>query len=542
MATFLAIYNKSKNKNATALNKVVDDFSVGGTRTVIKKEYEGFLFYAVSKFQSSVYQNEQSLSFVSGHISFEKLNIPLHKSTIKNFNAFMANSTIKNVALLEGEFAAIHYQKESHTLTFLNDKFGVFPLFIVEDDDVIILSNEYQPLAQYSNQLDTTAISEFLTLGVTLGDKTFYKKIKNVAPASLVISYQGETRYHTYWEHKTVTIAAFEIKDLAKKAYDLFTKINQEYSNAKVSDLCLLTAGADSRLIVATLSKQQLSETPFYTSNLSFLNPLEDKDVIGASALAKSFGFNHTVDKISFYENSFNQRYFDKERALRDKHLYGGWHGGELLGGFCLNAAPINKELNFKEVDKTYKSIFNWWFRLKQSTHPYQSYKKELKKLNGNEFLFMIHQLTRSFFTNIYSGTRGHWVQPFQLMNHAFSPFWDSRFLQLLLQVPFSELKNYNFYNQVFTHIDKTFTQIPTNSPLANRADSVIPKMNNGIEPKHQMPNTHHKAYTDCLNDAKIWKRKYYNKKKLMNTLENEFDPTTKQWLDFEVWYLRYSK
>jgi hypothetical protein len=114
--------------------------------------------------------------------------------------------------------------------------------------------------------------------------------------------------------------------------------------------------------------------------------------------------------------------------------------------------------------------------------------------------------------------------------------------LQLLLQVPLSELENYNFYNQVFKHADKAFTEIPTNSPLANRTDSVIPKMNSGIEPKHQIPNTHHKAYNDCLNDAKIWKRKYYNKKELIKTLENEFDTTTKQWLDFEVWYSRYIK
>jgi hypothetical protein len=542
MATFLAIYSKAKNYKEAVLNKIVDDFSLSGKRNLIKKEYDGFLFCTVDKFQSSLFQNEHSLSFVSGHISFEKLNLPLANTTVKNFETFISTSTIKNSELLEGAFTAIHYQKETHTLTFLNDKFGVFPLFVVEDDDVIILSNEYQPLAQYSSKLDTIAISEFLTFGVTLGNKTFYKEITNLEPASHAISYQGKTRYHTYWEYKIVNDSTFEIKDSTKKVYELVTKINQEYCNAKVSELCLLTAGADSRLITATLTKQQLREMKFYTSNLSFLDPLEDKDVIGATALAKAFGLNHTVDKISFYENSFNESYFDKERELRDKHLYGGWHGGELLGGFCLNAAPITKELNFKEVDEKYKSIFNWWFRFKQSIHPYQSYKAELEKLNGHAFLFMIHQLTRSFFTNIYSGTRGHWVQPFQLMNHGFSPFWDSRFLQLLLQIPLNELKNYNFYNQVFKHVDKTFTEIPTNSPLANRADSVIPKMTSGIEPKHQIPNTHHKAYIDCLNDAKIWKRRYYNKKELIKILDNEFDTTTKQWLDFEVWYERYIK
>jgi hypothetical protein len=540
MATFLAIYSKTGVIKSELLDAALLDFSLNGSRKLLNKVFYGFHFSVAEKFEKYIFENETSLSFVSGHISFEKLNSHLNKKPIENFNEFVIHSNLKDAALLEGSFAAIHFEKESHRLTFLNDKFGVFPLFVYEDDELIILSNEYQPLASYSEKIDNSAIAEFLTLGVTLGNKTFYKNIQNLAPASYVISIEGETRYHKYWELKKNEFAIGKIEEFAKTAYELFTAINQEYIDANVSQLCLLTAGADSRLITATLKKQQLSELEFYTSNLSLLSPEEDKDVIGASALAKVFNLNHSVNKISFYENSFDESYFDNERALRDKQLYGGWHGGEFLGGFCLEAAPINKPLSYKEVDKKYKSIFSWWFRFTKSTHPYRSYLQELGHLHNNHFLFMIHQMTRSFFSNIYGGSRGYWLQPFQLMNHGFSPFWDSRFLQLLLQIPLNELENYNFYNKVFKYVSQDFKTIPSNSPLTNREDSLLPKMDFGIEPKQQRPNTHNKAYLDCLKNEGIWKRNYYNKSKLLKILENEFDSTTKQWIDFEVWYARY--
>ncbi len=542
MATFLAIYSKIKQFETKLIDSILADFSLNGSRNIINKEFSGFQLFFVDKFQKYFFENETSLSFVSGHVSFDKLGGKRNLGLAEQFNAVFSTHEIYCLEQLEGAFAFIHYNKITHTLSYANDKFGMFPLFVYEDKNYTVLCNEYQPLTHFSKQLDKEAIVAFLTFGVTLGNTTFFKHIKNLAPATVVVTNKKQTNKTNYWNVKTNLLSDKSIDALTEDMFSLFQKINQESINANVTQLNLLTAGADSRLIVSTLTKEQLNKLKFYTSNLSFLDPLEDKDVVGASAIAAKFNLQHQVEKISFYENSFDTSYYEKERELREKQVYGGWHGGEFLGGFCLNAAPINKKLKYEEVDKKYKSIFNWWFRVTQNKHPFTTYKQELEKLNNNHFLFMIHQMTRSFFSNIYGGTRGHWVQPFQLMNHGFSPFWDSRFLQLILQIPIKELKNYNFYNQVLKHTDKAFTEISSNSPLTNREDSIIPIMNNAIEPKKQIPNTHHKAYKDCLSNDSIWKRGVYNQKELKKILENEFDTTTKQWLDFEVWYSKYIK
>ncbi len=538
MHAFLVIYSKSGSIGADVL-PVISGFGMNDTRRLVKKERKGIVFYTGERFAENLYENEASISFVAGHISFEKLNNPAVSSASKTWNEVISRKESPSLAELEGMFAAIHYDQKEHVLRYANDKFGIAPLFVYEDRNYVMLCNEYQPLAKYTGEMDTSAIAEFLTLGVTLGSKTFFRRIKNLEPASFMRVSSGITEQRLYWEPDLSPEKNADTQSLAKEMHTLFTKVNREYQEAKHAGVCLLTAGADSRLIVSAMTEEQLQGATFYTSNLSFLDPLEDKDVVGASAITSKFNLKHRIEKISFHENSFDDSYFETARSWRGEQVYGGWHGGELLGGFCFHSAPIRQPLDYQAVDTQYRSLFSWWFRLRQRTHPYASYQKELERLKGHELLFMIHQMTRSFFTAIYGGTRGHWEQPFQLVNHGYSPFWDSRLLQLLLRVPVEELKHYRFYNEVFKHVDKAFTGIPSNSPLTTREDSVLPKMETGIEPKHRVPNTHHKAYKSYLNDASVFRRGYYNKK-LRAVLEKEFDPGTQKWLDLEVWYSRY--
>ncbi len=542
MASFLAIYSKSKVVETILLNSLLADFSSNGTRKLECKDFNGFHFYTDEKFKQSLFENENGVSFVSGLISIDQSGEKLCSNHVEQLDVILNHNENLNLEKWEGVFAAINYTKSTHTLTYINDKFGISPIFVLENENYIILSNEYQTLANYNAQLDNEAIAEFLTFGVCLGNKTFFKNIQNLAPASIVKSHYEQTNKKIYWEAKTIVTSEKEIDFLAKEMYELFKKINQEYIDAELTQVTLLTAGADSRLIVATLTETQLKRLKFMTSSLTFLDAQEDKDAVGAAAIAQKFNLDHTIEKISFYEKTFCPEYFEKERKMREKVVYGGWHGGELLGGFCMNASPIRKTLSFQEIDKKYKSIFNWRFRFKLQNHPFIAYSDEIKKLNGNQLLFMIHQITRSFFTNIYGGSKGHWVQPFQLVNHGFSPFWDSRFLQLLLQVPLSELENYNFYNKVFAYVNSDFKSIPSNSPLTNRDDSLLLKMNSGIEPKHQFPDVHHEAYLDCIRDRKIWKRHMYTKNMLKKLLASEYDALTRQWLDFEVWRRKYAK
>ncbi len=538
MHAFLVIYSKSGQIGAEVL-PVISDFGMNNMRELVKKERKGVVFITGERFAGNLHEDQDSISFVAGHLSFENIARSAASSPVSMWHDAISRKDPRCPAKLEGMFAAIHYSREKHVLVYANDKFGIAPVFVYEDRNYLMLCNEYQPLAKYTHSIDKAAMAEFMTLGVTLGSKTFFKQISNLEPASLVHVSSAETKQHIYWKPDLNPKKGADLKSSAKEMHALFTRVNREYQEAKLAGVCLLTAGADSRLIASAMTAEQLQKTTFYTSNLSFLDPSEDKDVAGASAITSKFQLKHRIEKISFHENSFDETYFETERAWRHEQVYGGWHGGEFLGGFCFQAAPIRQPLDYHAVDERYRSLFSRWFRFRQRTHPYASYKKELAKSEAHELLFMIRQMTRSFFTAIYGGTRGHWEQPFQLVNHGYSPFWDSRLLQLLLQVPVDELKHYRFYNEVFKYVDPEFAGIPSNSPMTALQDSVLPKMEAGVEPKHRIPNTHHKAYKTYLDEASGFRRGFYNKS-LRKVLENEFDPITQKWLDLEAWYSCY--
>ena len=92
----------------------------------------------------------------------------------------------------------------------------------------------------------------------------------------------------------------------------------------------------------------------------------------------------------------------------------------------------------------------------------------------------------------------------------------------------------------MFKLCPKEFCEIPSNSPLTNRPDTVISKMENGIEPKNRMPNNHRESYNSNMANSLIWKRKFYNQKKIKEILKDEFNSITKLWVDFETWYTKY--
>lgn len=174
MHAFLVIYGKSGQIGAEVL-PVISDFGMNDTRKLVKKERKGIVFYTGERFAENLYETEESISFVAGHISFEKLNNPTVSSTTKMWSEVICRKESQVPAALEGMFAAIHYDQKEHVLVFANDKFGIAPLFVYEDRNYVMLCNEYQPLAKYTNEIDTAAIAEFLTLGVTLGSKTFFR-------------------------------------------------------------------------------------------------------------------------------------------------------------------------------------------------------------------------------------------------------------------------------------------------------------------------------------------------------------------------------
>ena len=130
VSKFLAIYSKTKQLQKKEVEKVLEDFTLLGNRPVITKEFPGMILCYATKFSRHFVETENSLCFISGHISFEVIN---QKKSAENeaalFDEYISTHGSGILSELEGAFAAIRYNKHDHTLLLVNDKFGVFPLF-----------------------------------------------------------------------------------------------------------------------------------------------------------------------------------------------------------------------------------------------------------------------------------------------------------------------------------------------------------------------------------------------------------------------------
>jgi len=538
MAFFLGVYSKNQFIGDSDIKSVVDDFGCNGSRNIYSIKRPGFHLYLVEKFKQNLLVHENQIGFLAGWL--DNLETPLnsadyHHNIFKNYEedptSFLQSS--------EGAFALTYYDNDSHTLHLANDRFGMSPLFIYENENYIYFSNEYEPLvhAMEAKEINADAIAEFFVLGTTLGGKTFFRNIENLKPATIFTASGIHTKQNSYWK-PNVEINQSDIQQQAKEMWDLFNKVNQQVFNSQKIETALLTAGADSRVILATLRSDQRNSVRFYTSNLSHLAQEEDQDVFGAKLLAQRFNLRHVIEKISYYENEFDENYFSSWRVLRFHQVYGGWHGGEFMGGFCVKAAPVSENLNENEVNMQYRKLFSRKFRKQVRLHPWDSYIQN--KEAG--LLFSLRQFTQSFFTTIYKGSRGHWLQPFQLVSHGYSPFWDSRIIKKILSVPAAFLNDYHFYNELMKNAPAEFLNVGSNSPLTKRNDSVLSVLQTGVEPKLHIPNVHANAFARCIRNPEIWKKKFYKQKNIKKILSNENDPMSTRWLDFEIWYTEYMK
>lgn len=446
---------------------------------------------------------------------------------------------------LEGAFAGAIYDPQAHSLTLLNDKFGMRPLFVLETADCVAFCNEIEPLLHlpgYRFEQDVDVVAEYFCLGTTLDGHTFARGIRNLAPASCLHVQAGKSTANVYWTPDIVIDHRLSMVDHATRISATLRTIIGELCAQLTNLSCLVSAGADTRLILSCIPADRLPQMNFLTSSLAVLPIEEDRDVIGALALVKRLSLQHQILRIAFSEMEFGVAYFDRIKGMRSQKILGGWHGGEYLGGFCSLAAPIREPLDFASVDAKLRETFSWYFRRQLKRHPHASYLAAQAQVDieNQEFYFRILQMGRAFFSTTYYGSRGSWLQPYEIVNQGYSPFWDSRFLQALLAVPFEMVAGYGLYNAMFRECLPALIDLPSNSPLTNRPDSVIARMTVGQDPKVVLQPKYQSALDSYCADPKTWRRWMYRRRQVKPRLSDGNAMLTMQFTDFEAWWRRY--
>lgn len=191
---------------------------------------------------------------------------------------------------LNGSFLVVIWDNQNQKLLIANDRYGTKPLYYAHNNGQFLFSSEVKAILQdkkFKREINLEAVAEFFAFEYLLEDKTFFKGINILIPASTLVYQKGQFFIKQYWDFK------FEEEYNKPEDYyvkELVSSLKKAVERRMVGDHRFgvsLSGGLDSRSILAAIDKEYL---PIHTFTFGFSGCDEAKI---AQKIAKKRGTIH---------------------------------------------------------------------------------------------------------------------------------------------------------------------------------------------------------------------------------------------------------
>lgn len=163
---------------------------------------------------------------------------------------------------LNGMFAFAIWDRDTRTLTLARDRFGVKPLYYVQENDTFLFASEIKALFAHGDAiaaLDPRALTEYFTFQNFFTDCTLFKKVRLLPPGSFLQVRPGinELQPITYWDYHFQEPEGEVDEEACLDELD--SLFRQAVARQMISDVdvgAYLSGGMDSGSITALAAKQ----------------------------------------------------------------------------------------------------------------------------------------------------------------------------------------------------------------------------------------------------------------------------------------------
>lgn len=424
-------------------------------------------------------------TFYSGQIfNLEELSKKYSGSTDdNNKTTFLENCMMNNdfsyLPELNGEFSAAFVNKAYKSVTIFCDRFGFFPLYYYNENDLFIFSSEMKAISAVVNDLtpDAGGYGQFFYIGHMIGNKTHIKEIKVVNTGEAITWKHNNLKSSEYWNmYSKNSIDEGEIS--TKGVYDIFQKSILNRVNGNGDSTILLSGGFDSRFVLATLMANNIKPSIMTINNDSFSGGLEGRI---AKQVADYFGLNLDlrISRKNFYNSNLALEVFHildgltptfelfisqvfPEIEHSQKNIWDGLGLDALVGG-RLNAGNFNSNvenyLNLRTINKKFlKFIYSedWYYQIEDEF--IKSFNEETNKIPREDPDAWSKFLIASRVKRRIS------VNPHQLYNRKvipLTPCTDNDFMENIFFIPFNKRINRQFYIRLYKEIFPGLLNIP---------------------------------------------------------------------------------
>jgi asparagine synthase (glutamine-hydrolysing) len=202
------------------------------------------------------------------------------------------------VSKLQGMFAFALWDKQIQTLYLVRDRLGVKPLAYCMDGPRIVFASTVRALraAGYLEELDATAVAEFLRFGFVLDSRSIYQGAVKVPAASIVEWSNWRLKTREYWTPPAADASkTISFEETLEETERLFLRAVEVRLRADVPVCSLLSAGVDSSLVCWATAKLGNPVTAYTVAT-----PGDTRDESAyACATARRLNIPHRVIKMS---------------------------------------------------------------------------------------------------------------------------------------------------------------------------------------------------------------------------------------------------
>ena len=401
-----------------------------------------------------------------------------------------------------GSFAAAIYDGTEEKLTLVNDRYGLIKLFYYRDEDRFCFAPKIKPLLKLGAEksLRKDAIIDFFLFGYLLGDKTFFKHIHQLPPASILEVSKSDMNLMKYWDYEyDEEYDARPQEELIDELGALWQRAVERRVKKDETIIIPLSGGLDSRAILAAAlrctSKDNIITFTFGESG-SF--DFEIGRMVAEKAGVKNIPLR--VEKENF-EEQYNISMNDVEgmidatpyfaiRGYKEIERYGdklyiGYMGDPIMGSH-ISSKMLNKKLKSEHVyaeaknlifekhrlndledvrelfNPSYINIENLDYSLKRTLD-------ELKRISNEDMAsycaiwdYKHRQDKYTMFT----------VFRYREYFNYSTPFLDNELIDFMLKIPPELRLNENLYIQMLLKKYPELFELPTKTNFGLRLDA----------------------------------------------------------------------
>ena len=221
---------------------------------------------------------------------------------------------VEGLSRLNGIFALAIWDMERRQLTLANDRFGLRPLYYTHAPGLFAFAGEIKGLLaldSVSREMDDGAVADLFAYGYVLGNKTLFREIHLLPPATVLTVRDDVVEQRAYWclEYRRVGPDRPDEVWVEELTHLLAQAVARRLQNDTPVGLSL-SGGLDSRTLLAVATQALGVFLPTYTYGLP-----GSRDIHRAQQIAKLVGVPH---RTLYLEENYLSAYAEESAERTD--------------------------------------------------------------------------------------------------------------------------------------------------------------------------------------------------------------------------------